>query len=446
MCFSSCFRKKNLLLALFIGSQVSILAQDTLRLDAALGEALAENQQIKVQRLAARAQAIQVDPSLVGRAPVVNLQSSYEFGWADASVETLPMGPGENEPLQLDGISNDIIVGAEVNMLILDGGASSARLVQLERASDLANIQVDQTIEQTVAQVLKTYYALSLQQAQLDITRANIELTKERLLRMQAQTKYGTGGQLETLQLEVDLRTDSALLRSQELQYDNNRRQLSRLLNRPGSAVYAVESSVDLNTNLELGSLLGDMRSNNRTLDGLDQRIRLAESDVVVQEAAFKPTLTGYANLNYAYLQDDASFLQVNRVVGPNVGVRLNVPIYDGGARRIRLEAATITRQQRELERTSAEDNLAVQLENAYATYRNSLYQWDVERSNLPLFERNLENLENNLELGLVTNTDVRTAQLSLTSARQRVAALKYAVKQAEIDLYLFTGQLVRTE
>jgi len=412
----------------------------------ALEEALAENQQIQVQRLAARAQAIQVDPSMVGRAPVINLQSSYEFGWADASVETLPMGPGENEPLSLNGISNDIIIGARVDLLILDGGASSARLVQLERSSDLAQIQVDQTIEQTVAQVFKTYYSLALQQAQLDITRANIGLTRERLTRIETQAKYGSGGTLETLQLEVDLKTDSARLRGQILEYENNRRRLSRLLNRSGSEEYAVASTLELNADLQLEDLRTEVQQNNQSLEALEQRIRLAEANVDVQRAAFKPTLTGYANLNYAYLQDDASFLQVNRVLGPNVGVRLNVPIFDGGARRIRLESATISQQQRALERSDAEEGLMIQLENAFATYQNSLYQWEVERSNLSLFERNLENLRNNQDLGLVTNTDVRTAQLSLTAARQRVAALKYAVKQAEIDLYVLTGQLVGTE
>jgi len=132
------------------------------------------------------------------------------------------------------------------------------------------------------------------------------------------------------------------------------------------------------------------------------------------------------------------------RSVGPNVGVRFNYPIYDGGARKIEEQTAIMTQRRRQVEQRDTETELLKELRNAYATYQNALQQLRIERSNLELFQRNLENIQNLYALGQATNTDVRNAQLNLNAARTRVNNYQYTIKQAEVSIYLLTGQLVQ--
>jgi len=437
--------KNSLLLPLLLIG-LSLQAQQKLGLEEAVQTALENNQQIQLRRIDADISEMRVDPALVGREPTINLNASYEFGWSDASTETPPLGPGETEntELNLSGVSHDIIVSPELNLLLLDGKASRYRLNKLSAASEVAQLRARQTIEQTVAQVSAAYLQMAQLQSQIDITQQSITLNRERLNRSEQDAAYGTATSLQQLQIEVDLKTDSASLRQLQLNYGNARRKLNKLMGQEVDNSFEVDSAVQVNTGLQLAELERALRQNNTLLKLQANNVAIADLDVKLAEAAYKPTLSGYANLTYTYLRNEASFLVKTRSVGPNVGVRFNYPIYDGGARKIEEQTAIMTQRRRQVEQRDTETELLKELRNAYATYQNALQQLRIERSNLELFQRNLENIQNLYALGQATNTDVRNAQLNLNAARTRVNNYQYTIKQAEVSIYLLTGQLVQ--
>ncbi len=443
--------KSNIYISLVIACSLlfsnSSIAQETLSLEAAVQTALANNHQIQIRQYDVEMRAGQVDPAMVGRRPTIDLNASYELGWSDANIETLALGPGAEGTsiIELDGISNDIIIGPQLNMVLLDGKAGKYRLEQLGTLSQLAQLQLQQTIEQTIANVSAAYLQVALQQSLINITQQSITLSQDRLNRVQQDATYGTSSSLQKLQVEVDLKTDSACLRNLVLNYENARRNLNQLMGKPVTDVYQVADQLILNTDLQLLELERDLRERNLLLKLGDGNVQLANLDVQLNQAAYRPSLQAYANLNLVYLQDKANFLQSNRVIGPNVGVRFNYPLYDGGARRIKVETAALAKQQKELERSSTEEELVKELYNAFAIYQNTLAQWEIEKSNLPVFEQNLLHTQNRLKLGTATQTDVRTAQLNLNAAQNRISNYQFTIKQAEVSLLLLSGRLVKS-
>lgn len=442
--------KSNIYISLVLAfswlfSNLSI-AQETLDLEAAVQTALANNHQIQIRQYDVEMRAGQVDPALVGRRPTIDLNASYELGWSDASIETLALGPGAEgtSTIELDGISNDIIIGPQLNMILLDGKAGKYRLEQLGTLSQLAQLQLQQTIEQTIANVSAAYLQLALQQSLIGITQQSIALSQDRLNRVKQDATYGTSSSLQQLQVEVDLKTDSASLRNLVLNYENARRNLNQLMGKPVTDIYQVADQLTINTSLQLPELERDLRERNLLLKLGDRNVQLANLDVQLNQAAYRPSLQGYANLNLVYLQDKANFLQSNRVIGPNIGVRFNYPLYDGGARRIKVETAALAKQQKELERSSTEEELVKELYNAFAIYQNTLAQWEIEKSNLSVFKQNLLHTQNRLQLGTATQTDVRTAQLNLNAAQNRISNYQFTIKQAEVSLFLLSGRLVK--
>lgn len=438
--------KIGLLLGMSIGSLATVAAQEVLTLEKAIATALANNHQINIQKYQVEAQALQVNPALVGRKPVMNLNAAYELGWSDASIETLSLNPEAppSEPLELDGWSNDFSVAPEISLLLLDGKASKYRLDQLQAATDIAQLQLQQTIEQTVAEVSLTYLQLAQLQEQITITEQSIALGQERLERARQDATYGTSGSLQELQITVDLKTDSAGLRNQILVYENTRRGFNQLLGQAPAQQFIVSTSFTLQEKLDLKTLEKELRNNNLSLRLSQQNVRLADLEIQLAQSAKKPQLQAYANVSYGYFQNEASFLTVNRAVGPNAGLRFNYPIIDGGARRIKEQVTVINKTQTLVQQESTEEQLIVALHNAFANYQNNQEQLRIERSNLELFQRNLDNQQNRYLLGTATNTDVRTAQLNLDAARNRISNYRYRIKEAEINLFLLSGQLVQ--
>lgn len=433
------------LLSLLISIPFLVKAQDTLSLTEAVRIALQNNHQIQLSKYDVEIRELQEDPSMVGRSPVIELNASYELGWSDAGIETLPLNPNSDAgpPLELDGFSNDIIVAPQISMVLLDGRAGKYRLDQLSTATTVAGLQLRQTIEQIIAEVSSAYLQMAEQQARMVISRQSIALNQDRLARTRQDARYGTSGSLQELQIEVDLKTDSATYRNLRLSYENTRRDLNRLMGRDAGTAFGVASQLTIRTDLQMQTLETALLENNTLLRLRDQGMRSAALEVELSKAASRPRLNGYANISYAYLHNDASFLRVNRSLGPNVGLRLNVPISDGGARRIKTQTAELAQERSHLERRDAEAELIKALRNAYAVYENTLEQLRIEKSNLVVFEQNLENTTNRYSLGTANNTDVRAAQLNLDAARNRINNYRYTIKQAEVQLYLLTGMLV---
>jgi outer membrane protein TolC len=433
-----------LVVVLFIGG-TSIHAQEIISLEDAIQTALENNHKIKIRRYDAQIKAKQVNPAMVGARPTINANASYEFGWSDASIETLNLAPGgeATNTIELDGISNDVIIGAEISMTLLDGKASKYRLEQLGQISQMAQLQIQQTIEQTVASVSNAYLQMAQQQAAIAITQQSIALTNERLKRTKEDASYGTSSSLKYLQIEVDLKTDSATLNNQLLAYANARRSLNQLMGQAPNTIFQVQAEVSSNRSLLLSELLSALRQNSVLLKLNNRNIELANIDVKLSQAAYKPILQAYANANFTYLQNDANFLQSNTTIGPNIGVRFQYPIFDWGARKIKEESAIMTMEQRRMEQVDTEEYLIKELYNAYATYENTIEQLRIEESNIGLFESNLKNMQNMYQMGTVTNTDVRSAQLNYNAAQNRISNYQYLIKQAEVQLYLLSGQLV---
>jgi outer membrane protein TolC len=437
----------SILTWILVGLASACSAQATLSLEEAIKEALANNHQIQIKQFDQKISALQVHPAMVGKRPIIDLNASYQFGWSDASIQTLPLNPGaaESEPLSLDGFSNSVSVAPEIRMILLHGKASTYRLAQLETAHGISKLLLQQTIEQTVAQVTSAYLQIAQTQSLIRITEQSLRLTIERLARAQEDASYGTSGSLQALQIEVDLQTDSANLRNLLLNLENAQRNLNRLMGKPTANSFQVDSNIALNDGLDLKMLEETLRQRNTTLKLLQENVQLADLDINLSKAAYRPSLQASANISYSYLQNDANFLQVSRTIGPAVGVNFNMPIADGGARRIKKQSATLRLAQRNLERTDTEEELVKELNNAFATYENTLAQLQIERSNLKAFEQNLQNMQNMYTLGTVTNTDVRAAQLNLNAAQNRINNYQFTIKQAEVQLYLLAGLLVNS-
>lgn len=421
-------------------------AQDLLQLEEAILLALENNHQIKIKRYNAQIQVKQVNPVLVGMRPEFKAVASYELGWSDANIETLSLAPGQegNSELALDGISNDIIISPEISMLVLDGKARKYQLEQLGMLSQLADLEVKDAIQNTVAEVSRVYLQMAQQQLFMDITEQRIALNKERLNRVLNDANYGTSFSLQALQIEVDIKTDSATLRNQRLAFENDQRELNQLLAQDLDKAYQLQTTFNYNTALNLTTLEQALKQRNIAIQSSNKGIDIATASLKQSQSAYKPKLQAYANLSYAYLQNEANFLQSTRSIGPNVGLQFQYTIADWGARRIKEENAMLLIEQRKLEKTDLEEVLRQQLHNAFAAYQNSIEQLRIEESNLEVFEENLKNTVNRFKLGTATNTDVRDAQLNLSAAQSRITANRYQIKQAEINLYFLTGQLVQ--
>lgn len=436
--------------ALFVLGGAGLKAQPIppeLSLQQAVGMALTGNPELNALGYDREISRNNVDPAVAGIGPEIEVTARALFGYGDARVETVALGPpgAENPPLELNGVRHGVVVEPEANWLVYDGGRGRARLESLRLTDEATALAIANAREQTIAGVTKTYLAAARLEQQLELAADNIDLSNERLARVERDERFGQSSSLRRLRAEVDLRTDSTAYRNLSVEVANLKRSLNQLLGRDPETPLSLSPTPDLRPRpLPYDSLQQALLAGNEDLALAEQRIRLSEQGLTLSELAWKPNVQLYANVNYLRQSDDANFLLENRNYGAEAGVRASYTLFDSGLRGIEKQNARLRVEQSRAERVTTESQLISLLRQAHATYENSRTQLAFERRNLPLFTANFEKTRTDYRTGQVNATVLREAQLNLNAARTRITLQRFSVLDAEVEILRLTGGLVK--
>ncbi|MEM8967858.1 MAG: TolC family protein, partial [Bacteroidota bacterium] len=308
-------------------SQGVAVPSDSMRLtlEEAISQALENNYDIRLEQYQVERSENNVSRALSGQIPTINLSGSYEWGYANTEIQTLPMGggageapAGDNPPMELEGTANTFSVQPQLNVPIFQGFKGKYRYKQLENAQRMGKLQRDGVIEQTLVSTVSAYLEAARLQAQLEINQENIALSYDRWQRVEEDAKFGVANSIRRLQAEVDLKTDSANYRNTVLAYENSLRNLNVVLVRPLDDRYSVQEELLLSEKLDYEALLSDMKANNTQLKLSRHGIDNALYEEKIAQGDYLPTVQGYANYSYLNSEDEANFLQSNVAYGPN--------------------------------------------------------------------------------------------------------------------------------
>lgn len=445
-------------LTLLIGLTEAVTAQELLTLEEAVNVTLANNPDVQVERYDAEMATNNVFRGNSGQLPTVEIRGSYDYthqleqnidlgeladilapdpgGGPGGTPTDVPLG-GENLTSQAAGAS------LTVNYVLFNGFQGRYRYRQLQTQDSLTQTQLTATLENTFVQTLTAYLNAAQYQAQLNVQREAIAISSERLRRAQLANEYGGANKLEMLRSEVDLSNDSINFKNTQLAYHQAKQQLAQLLAQPLDNAFIVEEDIALlSDKLTYQELNRQMLDENHRLRAARYSIRTSEYNQQLQDARRYPSLSAVAGFNYNYQQNENAFPEQQEAYGPTVGLRLNYALFDGGQRKVARQNAQLSVQQQQARVQSTQLQLETELLNTYQRYENYLSQWEMVRENLQVSELTFQQAQEAYELGSITGTDLRNAQLNLTNARNRLVTLTYEVKKAETQLLQLSGDL----
>ncbi|MCR9253828.1 MAG: TolC family protein [bacterium] len=418
-------------------------SQDLLSLEEAIDLTLTNSFDIKLEKYNVEIAENNVSRAVSGQLPNLGYQLSYQYGYSNAEIETLNVAPGEsNPPLELDGSAQTFSMTPEISIPIFSGFRNKYQFKQLVVKSDLSIQLLNKAIERAISNTVSTYLELARIQGQLKINLEIIEISNDRFKRVIEDAQYGSTNSLRKLQAEVDLKKDSSDFRNTLLMYENTRRNLNFLMAQPSEREYVVEQEIALAEKLSYNDLKTELFQKNSDLQISILSRENSTYQAKIAKSSLSPTLSGYANYSFLDTQNDAAFLQSQKVSGPNVGLRMSWTIYNGGANKINIKNAKIGLQQQQVTLQKVQTEIEKELQNAYSQYENNQQQLRIEKANLNTFQLNFEKTSQDFKLGIVAASDVRIAQLNLSSAKNRINNLTYSVKQSEIKLLELTGRL----
>ncbi len=354
-----------------------------------------------------------------------------------------------------DGTSTDIEgsgalsynASVGLNYTLFDGMYRSYNYEKSKELYSLSQLQVRQVIESTLLDLFTAYYTVASLTESTQSLQETLEISKVRLLRAQYGAEYGKNTQLDVLNAEVDVNTDSINVLNSRQSLENSKRNLNVLMARNVTQLFNIDTTVNYEVLFSIDTLLNKAQQENIRLLSTQKSLELSEFDIKLFQTNRIPTigLSGsyaWSNTNY----NEKSLIDAQSILGPQAEVSLTWNIFDGGRTKTGVQNAKIAAETNMVKQEQMQKQVDRDVINAYTTYKNSLFVMEAEKANLVTSQRNFDRSVEQYQLGQLASVEFRQAQLNLLRAQTKYNQAKYQAKIYELALFKLTGDLLNMQ
>jgi len=412
-----------------------VFSQELLTLDDALSLAMKNNQNIIIARNNAVISKNNVNIGNADLLPRIDLSAGATY-----SDNTATTDAGDIR-------DKTTLTSAQISAAytLFDGFGNIYRFRKLKAAGELGELQARNSIEQTIVQVSNAYFAVANVYESFRIVNETVKISKERLDRAKNRADYGQANKIEVLSAQVDLNADSVSYVNTKLFLDETKRNLNVLLNRDVDTDFLVDSEVTFGGKLSLDELNKNAFENNASYRIALNNLKLSKYDIKIANSNFYPSLALNSSYSFSRYEDNFDVTLDKPNKGLTAGVILSFNLFNGFKNSIQRQNAVVSYNNQVLTKELIHNHLVKEVKNTFEAYNNSRYVLKIEKRNLESAELNFQRTRDLYNLGQVTTTQFREAQLNLIRAKNNISIARYEAKLYEINLAQLSGTLVQT-
>ena len=334
--------------------------------------------------------------------------------------------------------------GANFNQILFDGQvfiALQARATSLDWKRKNAAL----TEENIKANIYKIYYQLSASKTQLNILDANIERLQKLANDAAVMYKNGFAEKLDVDKVNVQLNN----LETEKLKANNSVTigfmGLKMLMGMP------VKDSLVLTDVINENNLSADILYEDNFEYGIRKDFqylttikKLSEYNIKRYQLSFLPTIT----MNGAYTKNaqrtkfDFFDKKGSWFETALIGLNVNFPLFNGGARVAKVNKAKLELQQVDNQMSALKNNIDNELSQAKLNYMSSVATVNFQKKNMQLAETVYSQTKKKFEAGAGSNTEISAAQADLVAAQNNFMNALYTALISKVDLLKASGKL----
>jgi outer membrane protein TolC len=193
---------------------------------------------------------------------------------------------------------------------------------------------------------------------------------------------------------------------------------------------------------IDFNNLIQKLESQNNLLQiAAQERINLLNERKIINSQRL-PSLTLNTNTVLNRSKSTAGFFLTNQTFGPNIGLSVGVPIFNGNINKTQLKVNEIQVKQQSYQQESLKVNLQRDLLIAYQDYINALENSKIEENNVKLAEENNMISTERFRKLQSNSIELRQAQLSLIEAQDKYIDAQYQAQIAVSTLLFLSGEI----
>jgi outer membrane protein len=446
----------------------NLAAQDKWDLRHCVEYALANNISIKQADIDSRTAKLTFDQAKGNKMGTANLATALGLNFGRS------IDPTNNIYVDQQGLSQYYNLGLNITLFNWFSLKRSVESNQFGYEAQIVNI--DKIKNDVTLNVAAAYLSALLAKQQVSLAKTKIQLTGQQLANTRALVNAGSLPELNAAELEVQFATDTAAIITAQETYDIDNLQLKAILNLDAAAPFdldtppietiPVEPIASLQPDIVYSIAIGTFPQQKMN----DLRISSAERYVDYSKGRMYPTLQAYGTLTDNFFNDLRQINQtfpvvatnayaVNGVIqypvfspepnttyssqsifksfrgygnqmsnnfGQQVGLQLNVPIFNGNTARINYKKAQLNVATAKL---TKDNDLLTLKQGVYQAYYNavaSLQKFESNKKAVVVAEKSFDLATKRYNIGMLNTIDYLTNQNNLFTARINVLIAQY--------------------
>lgn len=414
-----------------------------LRLEDVIEQVLSNNYGIRIARNDSAALAIEKIVSKEASLPRLNTTTGLVFNNNDQYQKFTDGAIRERKGIQSDNISAVVAL----NWILFNGLRVYATREKAAALQQLGELNVRNSLLNTIAQASNGYYAIVQQKQQLKAIEEQIQINQERVKLAEYKLSIGAGTKPDLLQSKVDLNAQKAAQLEQSFTLRQLKNDLNTIMGRTTTDAFDVSDSIPFKPALSIAELQENLGNTNLQLLVAQKNISLAKSTLKEQKAERWPTLNFNSTYNFNLLDNKAvvnPFQPLfSRNNGFNYGVTTSIPLFNNGIIRRNIQQAQLNLKREQLVFDNQKQQIDLALVQAYNQYQAALQLLRLEEENMLLARENVQIVFEVYRLNSTTLIQLKEAQKSLQDAFTRLIRARFQAKQAETELLRLKGALL---
>ncbi|HAS44848.1 MAG TPA: hypothetical protein DCS93_30490 [Microscillaceae bacterium] len=431
----------SLLLLVGMAYQASAQTNQKLSLKASLQKALENSREVRAQKLGRKATNHQVKEVISQGLPQISAFGSFDNNMI-LPTQFLPGElagqPGGLVPVQF-GTRYNTTVGVELQQLIFSQ-SFVAGVKAAKKARALTELQIRQSEEDVLYKVASLYYGIQVLLKQKQILLDNLSQINTLINTTELQYKNGIAKKVDITRLKVNQVNLSTDLDQVETTYAQQINMLKYYLGTPQNETIAIDENTS-------ASILSDYTASfdKRTeIQLLYKQQELNQEDIKQVKAGYLPTLTGFLRYSQMNQTNEFAFSGANANWNETavLGLRLNIPLFDGFTKSHRLQQKKITMAQTNLRINDTKAMMATQYQNSLVKLQKQQDILGKQKLNVTLAKEVYSSIENQYKQGITTLTDLLNTENSLKTAQNSYLKALVELKVAELEFVKANGKI----
>ena len=332
--------------------------------------------------------------------------------------------------------------GIDISQILFDGQVFVG-LKARNAVLSLSKQNSEVTKEQIKANVYKLYYQLVVGAKQAGTIDANIERFDKLLNDTREIYKNGFAEKLDVDKVEVQLNNLKTEKEKINNQLEIGNAALKFLINLPQTDSLILTDTLNASTLKETLTDDSLVFGNRKEYQQINTAIQLNHYNIKRYQLSKIPTVIAFGSFSKNAQRNEFDFFNQGQWFSTSlIGMKVQIPLFDGNARNARIQKAKWELQKVQNTKTKLEQAMQLEFFSAKKKLSSALTTLSNQEKNTLLAEKVYNSTKLKYEQGLGSNMEIYNAQTELKTAQNNYYAALYDAIIAKIDFQKAIGKL----